>query len=202
MKNLIEEFRSNIIIYITILIFPGIPLIIMVWLLIRGPFPNIKEPEYAIGTLSELKVTRGGIDAIITFNVKGKKYKCYTLSERYGINVYGEKFPVVYEEKKPKKCIVIRQPIFEKDELKETDSTLGRIITDVEKYVHTKNKYVLKYAVTFEYEVNGKKYKKTQFLPDNYKEKFGEIKNGDKFLVRYWKPNPARVVMYFDKPAK
>ncbi len=175
----------------------------LVWKAIdAGRPPKIIHPEYTVGTLTNLKQGQksSGLEAVIIFHVDNKVYEKRIGSSKYKANILGEKYMIVYEEKNPSKNFVLTyQPIFRQSELtKRCTGTITRIYW----FSWSNNEYRPNHGIEFEYVINGKKFKKAQSLPKNYKEKYKNIKEGASYDVEYWKKNPKRAIINLNKSTK
>lgn len=177
----------------------------IVWVFINDSPPDIVNPKFTVGTITSLKQAQksAGLDAVVTFVVEGKQYEYRIGSKAYSANVVGEKFVVVYEDKKPSNCIVLRhRPVFTDIESKFVEQTKGVITKDAHKYNWSSNKHIPNHGIEFEYEVNGQKFTKAQSLPKDYKKQYPNLKEGSIYEVEYWNKNPERAIIYLEKPAK
>jgi len=170
----------------------------MVWVYINDSPPKINNPGFAIGTL----IPKWSDLSLVLFKVNEKKYKAYLNRAAHFGNILGEKFLVVYEKEDPNKNIVLEHaPVFLKHEkYQESIGAVIRIFNPV--FNNSKNIFKTNYYIDFKYQVNGKIYKRTQGLPNNYEKKYGKIEAGQKYIVRYWIKNPNRAIIYLDQPVK
>jgi hypothetical protein len=173
-------------------ILPYIPLIFLFSIVVffiqhynaKIPRENIKE---AIGTVTGYQV--GGTSmrpAELAFSVKGKKYIIY-ISSNYDV---GEKFVVEYEKNEPKiNKARIDKPVFLTNE--KTSITVGIVENYNPNYFR---------EISFIYFVNGNKYKQSYEPIKNSKLKYPNLREGNKYKVKYWNENPKRSIILLDEP--
>ena len=183
-----------------IAIIMGIFILALIYQLILLPFE--KEPDWEtkgvenIGVVSRLRGTSASTVWMIHY-VEDKKYESPVGFNVYGL-VIGDKFIVKYLHENPSEFIVLSwKPVFaepEKDEIIETSGEIART-------------YRFKYwgdephsGITFNYYVEGVKFKREQHLPPNYKSIYPNLSKGQKFKVLYWKKNPQRAIIYLNEP--
>jgi hypothetical protein len=131
---------------------------------------------------------RGPKSSIVEFSYKNIRISTKS-SDGY---VIGEKFIVEFEKDNPNINEVKEDyPIFLPEEEDEVDITVG--------YLESIN---LKFEnlIYFFYFVDGKKYEQFYKPIDNIYEIYPNLKEGKKYRVKYWKLNPERSIMLFDKP--
>lgn len=105
--------------------------------------------------------------------------------------VIGDKYNAYYDSEDSSTIeILYSQPVFLDEEV--ILSTEAEIV-----YAHpwhTPN------TVKFRYNVNGEEYIRFQDTEENFKNKYPNVKEGQKYLIKYWMKNPQRSIMYFDQP--
>ncbi len=144
-----------------------------------------------VGTVYKISPGSGG-GAFIWHIVDGKKYQAFDGTRFYGM-VIGDKFKILYDPLNPEKFKTKSwEPVFLEDE--ETIEVTGEITKVNDHTWWSKGK------ILFTYQVDGKFFKRGQHLAPNYKEYYPNLKEGNKYLVRYWVKNPQRAIIYLDKP--
>jgi hypothetical protein len=189
--------------YMFLLLILIIPISAIVLVFLNDSPPEISSPKYVIGTITSFKQGQksSGLDAVVTFLINEKEYEHRIKSKANSGNVIGEKFIVVYEEKKPSNNIVLRySPVFLDSEFNFLKQTKGKITDDIHKFNFSNNQYIPNYGIEFEYIVNGRKFVKSQSLPRDFKQNFPSIEKGMEFEVEYWLENPQRAIIHLDKP--
>jgi hypothetical protein len=106
----------------------------------------------------------------------------------------GEKYLLRYDTLNPGgghgyEHLITEHPVFLPGE--STHYTVGKLLRIHKNY----------YAFDFQYTISEKKYDRVQFL-ENRAKSYPQLVNGAEFLVEYWVNNPARAILYIDKPKK
>ncbi len=144
------------------------------------------------------KETYGEITGIpknqyIEYEVDGKKYmqRFYgpTLMPREGV-----KYSLKYDSLDPNTIeICYHCPIFLPEELTKTFE--GEIIR-----IYWKGGSAYKYAFEYVYYVENIRVRKNQGLPNDYKTKYPNLKENQKYEVEVWIENPHRAILFLDRP--
>ena len=107
--------------------------------------------------------------------------------------VIGDKYEAYYDSEDSTIIeIIYSQPIFLDKE--STFLTEAEIISTPSWYAPNRLK--------FAYTVNGKEYIRFQYISEVFESKYPNIKEGQKYLIKYCMKNPQRSIMNFDKPIK
>jgi len=146
---------------------------------------NIKK---TIATVTDYEGggVKGGGSSVATFYVRDSVY-----SRNIEIsNIIGSKFIVEYNEVNPVENRIYREfPLFEIDE--KTINVIGKLT----RY----NSSVLK-SLEYEFFVEDKFYKHTQYEEKDTNDKYTNIKEGQLFMVKYWNKDFRRSIIHLDKP--
>lgn len=189
--------------YFTLILIMATVIGFIVWVFIYTTTPSeIKNEGFTVGVITQFKSAgkTSGMDAIVEYIVNGVKYEVRTTSSAYEANVHGERFEVKYDKNNPAKSVVLtNKPVFLESE--STGIEKGKI-TRLYRFAWGGGKDATNYAVEFEYIINGEKYKKSQELHPDYKEKYPELTKGKHYEVRYWVDNPERAIIHFDNPVE
>lgn len=174
-------------------------IIVIVYLSIKQAEVNINQPEYTVCEIvpKEEGDKRVWFDAKFQYFVAGEKYSFLKTPNEDKFNVIGEKYVLEYDAENPEEHRVISyKPLFLKEE--KTSFVKGNIRRVFKFKKFTRNGSI--YAITFEYTVNERTYKKTQDLPPNYKELYPALKKGNQYKVEYWIKNPERSIIHLNQP--
>jgi hypothetical protein len=137
-------------------------------------------------------ISQAGKFIKIAYNVNGKTY--HDITGGWDEDAYvGEKFLIYYDRNKPSENdIDFTQPVFEKDE--KTFFTIGKIVKIKEKkFFFTTNR--LRYGFI---KSDGTIIKRNMTLPDNYKNKFPNLKSGQYYKIQVWEENIYRSILRLD----
>jgi len=145
------------------------------------------------------KETYGEITGIpnnkyIEFEVDGKKYKQRFYGPSYGMPYEGVKYSLKYDSLDPNTIEVCYYcPIFLPDELTKTfEGEITRI--------YWKGGTSYKYGFEYVFYVENVRVKKIQGLPNDYKLKYPNLQENQKYEIEVWINNPNRAILYLDRP--
>src|SRR5690625_1071704 len=142
-------------------------------------------------------VSRASVNMVFYW-VDGKKYEVNGHFNPNGKTI-GDKYLIKYNPDNPEQ---IKEYTWNVGFLttEKTEETVGVIGSIDSKYIDFGRTKVI--WIGFTYVVNGEKHKRTQHLQPDYKEKYPNLSEGQKYKVLYWDKNPQRAVLYLDKPIR
>ncbi len=148
------------------------------------PRNNIKE---VIGVVTKYEFGgKGSRHSVLSFQLNTKVYE----SNSWSSLVLGEKFIIEYEENNPSvNSTRLDKPVFLKEE--KIDTVIGKV---------TKYKRWFSDRISFYYYVNNEIYEQEYKVSENSKEKYPNLKEDNLYKVIYWKDDPRRSIVLFDKP--
>jgi len=164
-----------------------------------GENKNVDDSNWkeTYATLYKYGYGRGAV-SMIYYRVEGKLYKTNGSFSVQG-KVLGDKYLIKYNPDNPKQ---IKEYAWNVGFLK-TEKTVEAvgIINSISSanLIFGRAKDM---QIVFTYTVNDKEYQRSQDLQPDYKEKYPNLSEGQKYKVLYWDKNPQRAVLYLDKPIK
>jgi|GEM_PF-1647733 len=140
---------------------------------------------------------RGAVNMVF-YIVDGKRYEVSGYFDVYG-KVIGDKYLIKYNPNNPKQ---IYEYVWYVSFLttEKTEVAIGQIDDIWSKHIEFGR--LRRDGITFSYTVNERIYERTQYLQPDYKERYPNLSNGQKYKIHYWEKNPQRAVLYLDGPIK
>src|SRR5690625_985294 len=164
-----------------------------------GDNKNIDDNNWkeTYATLYKYGYGRGAV-SMIFYWVDGKRYEVNSYFDANG-KAIGDKYLIKYNPDNPKQ---IKEYTWNVGFLttEKTEESVGVIENIDSKRIDFGRTRVS--WISFDYTVNGKIYQRTQDLQPDYKEKYPNLSEGQKYKVLYWAKNPQRAVLYLDKPIR
>ncbi len=148
---------------------------------------TIQIPAYGSGVCIEYME---GIWATFQFEIKGKRYTAYSLSQPH--MVIGDRFKIVYDTLHPEHAnVLLDQPMFLPSEhIGKSIGTLLKVTPEGCEFYYLPEKHT------------SKKYKKYQSFQADSLGDYSNLKKGDKFEVDFSPSHLERAIIYLNRPLR